>query len=548
MSFTVSQFERLLNISTLLTSTLELDPLLTKILLEAEALMGAEASNVMLLDRERGELRYEIALGEAGEKIKEQRSLKVGEGIAGWVAEHELPLLIEDAYKDSRFHKEFDKKTGFHTRSILCLPLNVHGRLLGIAQIINKKELGSFTIDDQLLFSKFCDIASVAIDNALMHKKLIEQDRVERDMELAEEIQRAFLPARLPLIDGLRIEYRSLVCRHVGGDVMDIRLLPDGRLSVLVADVSGKGVPAALFASKFSNDFDYQVKNFRDPAALFTQLNKLVTEKSTRGMYVTAVYGTIDPKSGEVELVNAGHLHPLLVGPASGQIKILQTGESPPLGILAETIYSSKKTKITSGQNLLFMTDGVTEAKSHDGSRLGDESTQNAAKMIPQLAVTQLMKTLNQFTQGEVLADDLTIVGVGFSDYKETEFHSDSVILAQIRRLVEEKTTAAGFESLARDRISLAVTEAVANVIKHTYQMKPDGRINFGVGTSGSQVHIHIQDWGKKQHSESFVSRDLQDIRPGGLGLHFMRETVDVLEFDDTHLIGNELHMLVLKK
>ena len=547
-SVAVADLERLLDLSALLTSTLDLPSVLTKVLQNAEALMEAEASSVMLYDAAAGELFYEVALGEAGGRIKEQKRLKVGVGIAGWVAEHRQPLSIEDAYQDPRFFRDFDKKTGFRTKSILCLPLLARDTLIGVAQIINKKEGRSFSTEDHALFTRFCHIAAVAIDNALLHQKLLAQDRLQRDMQLAEEIQRAALPSDSPSFAGLRVEYRSLACRHVAGDVLEFSRLDDGRLAVLVGDVSGKGVPAALFAARFSGDFSTLCRSGAEGGEVFTRLNQMVAERSTRGMFITAVHAVFDPASGVVSLANAGHVLPLIVGPAPGEVRAVATPEFPPLGIVEGLAYEAAEVRLERGERLVLMSDGVADARSRDGAFFGEAAARRALCACPAVAVPRLMKALNEFTAGGTLSDDITIVGLGYGEYQERVMASRSEELGAMRAFVCGRAAAHGFDEKVQGRIGLAVDEALANIIKHTYGMDPGGRIRVGVGWAAGELAVHIRDWGPKQDPRRFASRDLAEVRPGGLGLHYMRETMDLVEFDDTLLEGNELHLLIAQE
>ncbi len=544
----VNTFEQLLDAYALLTSTLDLEAVLTQVLTKAGTIMQAEASNVMLLDAEAGELVYQVVLGKAGQRIKEQKRLKVGVGIAGWVALHRKPLLVEDAYKDPRFFPGFDQKTGFRTKSVLCLPLFAKDQLIGVAEIINKKGGAPFTPEDQALFSRYCGIAAIAIDNAMLHRKAIEQDRLQYDMQIAEQIQLASLPSDIPSIRNLRVECRSIACRYVAGDVIDITRLPDGRLAVLVADVSGKGVPAALFAAKFSADFEYLAREDPEGGALMARLNAIVARRSKRGIFITAVYAVIDPASGAVELVNAGHLPPMIVGPRQGDCRAAATPGYPPLGVAEDMTYKSAGLTLAPGERIVLMTDGVWDARSPDGDRLGPEKVREILSDNPELAVPRLMKAVSRFTAGQALADDITVVGVGYGDYEERTFPAQTRSLAQARKFVEKLALAHGFDDRKTGAILLALTEAASNIIKHTYNMDPYGRIRIGVGRNAGQFSLHIRDWGARQDPGRFASRDLTDIRPGGLGLRYMRAVMDVVEFDDRLWDGNELHMLIQGK
>lgn len=541
------ELERLLEVSVLLTSTLDLGSLLTQILENAERLMDATASNVMLMDHATHELVYQVALGQAGAQIKDQKRLKLGTGIAGWVAQNEKPLLIEDAYSDPRFFPDFDKKTGFRTKSILCIPLRSKDRLIGIAQIINKKGQASFSAADQELFTKFGNIAAIAIDNALLHKQILEQDRLRRDMALAEEIQLAALPTSIPKMRNLRVDYRSIPCRQVGGDVVEIAALSERTMGVLVADVSGKGVPAALFGAKFATEFKYEISKDPEGGSLFNRLNQVVAQRTTRGMFITAIYGTFDSQTGIVKIVNAGHPLPFIVGPKKGEIRMAQTKEFPPLGILSEQTYEMSEIQLRPGEHLVFITDGVTEAKASDGSRLGESAAALTLKSNPANGMKHLFEELGRFTQGEAPADDVTVVDVRYGPYEEYEISTDPSRMAEIRKIIETKAHEMGFSEKQEGRVSLAVTEGLANVIKHTYKMALDGRIKVGIGTTDDELQIYIRDWGPKQNPKSFVSRKLEDVRPGGLGVHYMRETMTSVEFDSSLRDGNELFMMIEK-
>ncbi len=548
MPFKTKDLEGLLEAYALLTSALDLKTVLTEVLRKAGAQLKAEASSIMLLDEASGELVYEVALGEAGLRIMEQQRLKAGVGLAGWVAGNLKPLSVEDAYKDARFFPGFDKKTGFLTKSVLCMPLLAKDRLLGVAEIINKKDGASFTPGDQALFAKYCEVAAIAIDNALLHGKALEQDRLQHDMRIAEQIQSASLPSDIPSIRNLRVECRSIACRYVAGDVVDITRLPDGRLAVLVADVSGKGVPAALFGAKFSADFEYLAQADPEGGALFNRLNAIVTRRSKQGIFITAVYAVIDPASGVVEYVNAGHLPPVIVGPLAGGCRLAGASGYPPLGVMEDLNYKSTRLTLAQGERIVFMTDGVWDARSLSGARLGPEKAQGILADCPELAVPRLMKAITKFTAGVPLADDITVVGVGYGDYEERTFPSQTKSLAQARQFVEKLALAHGFDDRHTGAILLALTEAASNIIKHTYRMNPDERIRIGVGRGPDQFSIHIRDWGDRQDPGRFVSRDLADIRPGGLGVRYIREVMDVVEFDDKLWDGNELHMLVRGK
>lgn len=162
--------ERLLEISSLLSSTLKLDELLGEIMSSATELTGAETSSLLLLDEEAGELTVEVATGKPGEAVMREQ-VPAGQGIAGWVVENGQPVVVDDPKADSRFYGGVDEKTGFETRSILAVPMTTKERTIGVIEVINKRE-GAFDERDQKVATALANQAAIAIDNARLYARL----------------------------------------------------------------------------------------------------------------------------------------------------------------------------------------------------------------------------------------------------------------------------------------------------------------------------------------------------------------------------------------
>ena len=194
----VKKLYGLIEASTTIISTLDLDKLLDHIMVIAKKVIGAEASSLMLVDAESGNLSYEVALGEKGEAIEGKIQLQKGKGIAGWVAEKGVPLLVPDVSKDDRFYMGVDQITGFHTRSILCVPMKVREKLIGVLEAINPVKGDAFTQSDLEIFSAFSSLASIAIENARMTQGMLEKKALEKELSIAREIQQKFLIHEFP--------------------------------------------------------------------------------------------------------------------------------------------------------------------------------------------------------------------------------------------------------------------------------------------------------------------------------------------------------------
>lgn len=163
-----------------INSVMDFQPLLEMIMEKSKEVMDAESSSLMLLDEETNELTFNVATGEKGAALREIR-LPVGKGIAGWVAEQKEPLLVPDAYADPRFNREADKMSGFHTRSILCVPLMIQERILGVVQVLNPRERLTFEDGDRRVFTSFADQAAIAIENARLYEEIKQKAEEQRE-------------------------------------------------------------------------------------------------------------------------------------------------------------------------------------------------------------------------------------------------------------------------------------------------------------------------------------------------------------------------------
>lgn len=196
----LAEFTALSQVAAAISSVMEVQPLLEMIMEKSKEVMDAEASSLMLLDEETQEMCFNVATGEKGAALKEIR-LPLGKGIAGWVAVHQEPLLVPDAYQDPRFNPEADKRSGFRTRSILCVPLMMQERMLGVVQVLNPKNKDSFEEDDGQVFISFADHAAIAIENARLYEEIKQKalelrDALERERWLT--IQREKLGKYVP--------------------------------------------------------------------------------------------------------------------------------------------------------------------------------------------------------------------------------------------------------------------------------------------------------------------------------------------------------------
>lgn len=410
----------LLDTNRLINSPMSLSKLLSVIMTVAKKVVKAEAATLMLLDENTNELVYEVALGEKGAKIKKLFRLKLGQGVAGWVAKHGKPALIEDATKDPRFYSKVDKKSGFQTKSMVCVPLKVENDVIGILQALNPTHKKYFDEKDLKLFQDFASQAAVAVAKARWHEKEMQQQRLKQDLGVAREIQRNLLSKDLISLANLNFYAKYKPANTVGGDFYDCVVVDSGKAVVILGDVSGKGVSAALYMVKTLTEFrNHVVRYYPNISQIVCSLNRVLSQNATFGMFVTAVVLAFDTEKGELLWCNAGHLPPYLIRGGKRSVTPLEGSTQPPLGILNGTDYQANKTVINEGSQILLYSDGLTEARNKRGAEFGFNRLKKAfqagvQKNKSKQVIPYLFEQVHAFSHGKE-RDDQTAVLIGIS-------------------------------------------------------------------------------------------------------------------------------------
>lgn len=410
----VKDLNTLVEVSAIISSTLDLNDLIKLVMEKAKKVMDADACSILLYNRNTNKLEFEVAISEEEEtshQLKNKITLDIGQGIAGWVAEKLESVLIEDAATDSRFYTGADKLTGFKTKSLIAAPLIGRGGLIGVAEILNPKHKDSFDDYDVDIFQTHCRNIAVAIENANFHKESIEREKHRQELEIASIVQKSFLPESPTLKKGnIIVSASNVSARKVGGDVYDFAELDDGRIGVLIGDVSGKGVSAALFMAKVISEFRYIAHMTDSPEATFKQLNSRLSN-APRGMFLTAAYSIIDTETGNVTISVAGH--PPFLRLSDGKVEAVSIEAGPPLGIMPVE-YVSRSFTMKKGDKLLFLTDGAFDAKNSKGERLGFDRFMEfvSGHVDADNLIQTVCSYVDDFEQSTERADDLTFVEV----------------------------------------------------------------------------------------------------------------------------------------
>lgn len=352
----LADLQTVLAVSRALGAERDLDRLLALIVASATDLVDAERTSLFVVDRERNELWTRVAEGSG------EIRLPLGRGIAGAVAVDASVVNIPAAYQDARFDPANDQRTGFRTRSILCLPMVNHdGAVVGVIQALNKRHAAAFGGRDEQVLAALAAQAGVALENAQLLQRDRERQRLLHDLELARTIQLGLLPERVPEVDGWRFAAWQRSCDATGGDYHDFIASPDGTVDAVVGDVSGHGIAAAMLMSTARAFLLALHQQERDPAVLVGKLNGLLASDMADDAFMTMVLARFAADGG-ISYVSAGHDPPLVLRRAGAAWDVLEsTGLA--LGMLDQTDYDlARIPPLQHGDIVVLLTDGITEA------------------------------------------------------------------------------------------------------------------------------------------------------------------------------------------
>jgi serine phosphatase RsbU (regulator of sigma subunit) len=404
----------ILDISNSLSTTLDLDELLPQII-DSLLQLYRQADRGLILLREGPAAPLEVkawkarrAGDESGPRFSAsivQRCLEKVEAILGNDLAHQFP--------------DSESVMALPVRSLMCAPLwSQTGQALGAIQLDAQGAKSKFTQDDLNLLLGVASQASIALCNARLHRELLARQQRERDMEVAHQVQMALLPQRLPDLPGYQFfaHYQSALA--VGGDYYDFIPLPGGRLAVLLGDVAGKGVPAALVMAKFSVEARVSLQSEPDLSAAVNRLNALLMRAPVSDRFVTLAAVVLDPAAHTLTVVNAGHPSPLLVRRATGAVEEAAPADlrGPPVGVRDGYDYASREASLGPGDALVLFSDGVPDALCPLERPLGLKGARSVLEGGPFSAPEageRLVQAVKQHAAGRPQNDDVTVVCFG---------------------------------------------------------------------------------------------------------------------------------------
>lgn len=298
-------------------------------------------------------------------------------------------------------------------RCAVCAPLVVGDAVLGVLYLDFLANRGSVTPEDIRFIAQIARFAAVKLETTRLREEAIAKAKMEEELRTAYTIQKRLLPRELPRTDGYVFAANNMPCRTVSGDYYDVVVRPDGRIYFIIADVSGKGITAALVMSGLATAFNIFARNDPAPADLVRELNLTLAPKTSPTKFATLVAGVLDPSMGTIDFVNAGHVFPLVV--TARGVHELKTTDMV-VGLFENATYRNQLVRLEPGDSLVLFTDGVTEAENDCEEQLGLSAVADMLsthhRKTANSILTMIDTRVHEFIGNENFADDVTMLAI----------------------------------------------------------------------------------------------------------------------------------------
>ncbi len=412
---TVDKLRMLLDITKTISRSLDLDEVLNLVMDTLDSLIPYDAAGIYMVKCSAPIPEWDAVADETcvfhtqavrGYDIDDLQELhlKRGEGLIGHVAVSGKPFISPDVRKEPRYINARAR-----TRSEMVAPIISNSEVIGVFDL-ESDELNAYDKDDLEILALLASQVAIIIEKVELHDQLIEKQRLETQLEVARQVQLELLPARDPQLEGFDISAYNFPTEEVSGDYYDWVRIYDDQIGIVIADVSGKGVPAALLMAFLRASLRAATHIGYAPHISMSKVNYLLWESIERNQFVTAFYGILDSANRTLAYCNAGHNPPFLME-ADGKVHFEERG-GVPLGMFRDTRYYEYFANIEPGQLLVLYTDGVTEAMNRNLDEYGRDRLVEAVRQCRHLGARQMIDFIHRdvlnWTEGLGATDDVT--------------------------------------------------------------------------------------------------------------------------------------------
>ena len=481
--------------------------------------------------------------------MSDNRTVDLGDPFVAYLLAVDGPVDVRSIDLDTPLLTRM-KKSGAE----LVVPVVAHGELVGVLSLGGRRDGKAYDHDDHRLLSRLTSHAAPALRLAQVMRvqaaEVQERERINQELRVARLIQEQFLPAGVPDVPGWRIGAYYRPAREVGGDFYDFIDLPDGRVGVVIGDVTDKGVPAALVMATTQGLLREIAHQLVEPADVLARVNERLVGDIPPNMFVTCQYAAFEPATGRLTLANAGHNLPYMRG--DGRVDDVHV-TGMPLGLMAGSRYDQKDVTVEQGSCLLLHSDGLAEARNPTGDLFGFPRIRDLVGIHAsgEALIDALLAELSGFAADPVaIDDDVTLVTVerdpaptdGRTPARSRVLEDFSVpsVLGNERdaRLrVARAIEPLGLEPQTVERVKTAVAEAVMNAMEHGNEFDPDRSVDVRVLADSDKVMVEVFDQGVGAEPEAFVTPDIDaklsgEQSPRGWGLFLIEQMVDGMTLD----------------
>lgn len=407
----VKELSILNEIATAVSGVWELEEVVDLIVRKCVKYLHVEQGAVMLLEEENADKPFQTMV----RRIDDSQSkvpYHFGVQLSGWMLKNKEPLLVNDFQNDERF--QLSGEVDFPIHSLLSVPLQVKGKMIGLLNVFNKRMKGDFTEDDQRILSIIAAQSAQVLEHARLYKQEKQLRKLEEDLRVARDIQEKLLPKEDPHVEGYDIAGYSLPAKEVGGDYYDFIEIDDSRLALCLGDISGKGIPASLLMANLQATLRGQAVSCASCAECLKKSNKFLYHSTNIQKFATLFYAVLDTKNDQLCYSRAGHPPPVFLK-ANNSMKKLNAGGMV-LGFQEEANYNQESIALEKGDLFVIYSDGVTEAgdpaeESFDEWRLEEIIKKNRDKSSREL-IEAIIEAIESFSGQKVQRDDMTLLVV----------------------------------------------------------------------------------------------------------------------------------------
>ncbi|HVG34864.1 MAG TPA: SpoIIE family protein phosphatase [Pyrinomonadaceae bacterium] len=368
------------------------------------------ADRCLIMMRDEGSEELKVSVAQLRDRQGKVGEIRVSRTIMDEVIGKGKSVLTSDAQHDPRFMSSTTTLQGIH--SVLAVPLGVGEKVFGIIYADSPIAEGRFTEDHLKVLTTLASVAAIRVENARLLEEQIDRQRLEHELQLASEIQQRFQPTAPPQVPGYELQGISFPCYEIGGDYYDFIEREDGRLIITLGDVSGKGTAAALLMSSLHAAVHAQAASHDSLVDTISAVNRYLADNIPPNRFVTLFYAELNPQTGALSFLNAGHNPPLIVHQA-GTVEQLSSGGLP-LGIKPDAVFREGRTQLQPGDVLVIYSDGVSEAGNPQGEEFGVKRLSDTVMRNIEASASgirdRIESALTKFSEGTAAADDITLV------------------------------------------------------------------------------------------------------------------------------------------